>query len=199
MSSSPAPPANSGLEMKPVSSVVTGSSAPPGITTTSPQQLSDLAAALLQLSLRLDDIERRLPPPNPSDPTISPAFSSTTPLVTPYLSTPSIHPPPSPTNPNTPKSPRSTALSAYISRFIHSLPHRVAYAARSAALKRAQHFLISTGTNLLMFLWIRKLRKVVLQYSIVLAFKLQRAQEGQKRLWRGVGKKLLEGATRVLQ
>ncbi|KAI8917143.1 hypothetical protein DFJ77DRAFT_335038 [Powellomyces hirtus] len=83
-----------------------------------------------------------------------------------------------------------------LTRFVRSIPSRAVRVARTQAIRQIQSFAVKTGTSLLMFLWIRKLRKVFLQYAILILFRLQWARQG---LLKRTGRRVMELATRVLQ
>ncbi|KNC98130.1 uncharacterized protein SPPG_06537 [Spizellomyces punctatus DAOM BR117] len=85
-------------------------------------------------------------------------------------------------------------------RFIRSIPSRAIAAARNAVLRQLQSFAITTVSSLLMFLWIRKLRKVFLKWAILLLFKTAEwTRHENMRAFRKAGQKALMVATRILQ
>ncbi|TPX56898.1 hypothetical protein SpCBS45565_g08321 [Spizellomyces sp. 'palustris'] len=85
-------------------------------------------------------------------------------------------------------------------RFIRSIPSRAIAAARNAALRQLQSFAITTVSSLLMFLWIRKLRKVFLKWAILLLFKTAEwTRQENMRAFRKAGQKALMVVTRILQ
>ncbi|KAJ3170083.1 hypothetical protein HDU87_008858 [Geranomyces variabilis] len=85
---------------------------------------------------------------------------------------------------------------SWLVRYIQSLPSQAVRAARSQVLSQIQKFAAKTATTLIFFLWARRLRKIFLTYAMLLLFKLQRAREG---LGRGLGSRIIELTTKLLQ
>ncbi|KAJ3155818.1 hypothetical protein HDU89_005376 [Geranomyces variabilis] len=160
--------------------------------------LLDVLAHLAVIENHLAQLTRQTPQPAlvlasganyPSSPTVSSPLRTTTTAPVPILSF-------SPVPPADDSDVNRDDAGSWLVRYIQSLPSQAVRAARSQVLSQIQKFAAKTATTLIFFLWARRLRKIFLTYAMLLLFKLQRAREG---LGRGVGSRIIELTTKLLQ